>query len=333
MLRAGDHRDGSAPAEDETVVADDKGKYRINAVAEMTGIPAATLRAWERRYGVPEPRRTESSYRVYSDADIELIRRVRELCEQGMAPSEAAKLVMADFEHRKAPSANSADPFAHAAEAIVQAVAAYDPHQIEGAVRHAMALGPAASVFERVFRPSMIEIGQRWHDGSFSVGQEHMATNIIEAATASMLRLVAREDAERTAVVACFADDTHTMPSLGFSLHMAAWGFDVVRMGARTPPSAIRQAVEELEPAIVGLSVTMTPAGHRARELVEEYAAACGDTPWVVGGSAARDLAELVTQHGGTVVEGLEPRQLRGFIEGLVAKSRKRRRVAEPEES
>jgi MerR family transcriptional regulator, light-induced transcriptional regulator len=307
-------------------VADEKGKYRINAVAEMTGIPAATLRAWERRYGVPEPRRTESSYRVYSDADVELIRRVRELCEQGMAPSEAAKLVMADFEHRKAPSANSADPFTHAAEAIVQAVAAYDPHHIEGAVRHAMALGAAAVVFERVFRPAMIEIGQRWHDGVFSVGQEHMATSIVEAATASMLRLVAREDAERTAVVACFADDTHTMPILGFALHMAAWGFDVVRLGARTPPHAIRQAVEELEPSIVGLSVTITPVGHRARELVEEYAAACGDTPWVVGGGASPGLAELIAQRGGTVVEGLEPRQLRTAIEGLIAKGRKRRR-------
>jgi DNA-binding transcriptional MerR regulator/methylmalonyl-CoA mutase cobalamin-binding subunit len=307
-------------------LADEKGKYRINAVAEMTGIPAATLRAWERRYGVPEPRRTESSYRVYSDADVELIRRVRELCEQGMAPSEAAKLVMADFEHRRAPSANSADPFVHAAEAIVQAVAAYDPHQIEGAVRHAMALGPAAVVFERVFRPTMIEIGQRWHDGVFSVGQEHMATSIVEAASAAMLRLVAREDAERTAVVACFADDTHTMPILGLSLHMAAWGFDVVRLGARTPPLAIRQAVEELEPAIVGLSVTITPVGHRARELVEEYAAACGDTPWMVGGGAAPGLAQLVLQHGGTVFEGLEPRQLRNAIEALVIKSRRRRR-------
>jgi DNA-binding transcriptional MerR regulator/methylmalonyl-CoA mutase cobalamin-binding subunit len=313
-------------AGDPSAVADDKGKYRIHAVAEMTGIPAATLRAWERRYGVPEPRRTESSYRVYSDADVALIRHVRELCEQGMAPSEAAKLVMADVEHRNVQSANSADPFAHAAAAIVQAVAAYDPHQLEGAVRHAMALGPAAVVFERVFRPAMSEIGQRWHDGVFSVGQEHMATSIVEAATASMLRLISREDAERTAVVACFADDTHTMPILGFALQLATWGFDVVRLGARTPPLAIRQAVEELEPAIVGLSVTITPVGHRARELVEEYAAACGDTPWVVGGSAASDLAELVEQHGGLVLAGLEPRPLRNAIEALVAKSRKRRR-------
>lgn len=307
-------------------MTDDKGKYRINAVAEMTGIPAATLRAWERRYGVPEPRRTESSYRVYSDADIELIRRVRELCDQGMAPSEAAKLVMADLEQRHIPSANSSDPFTSATEAIVHAVEAFDPSQVENAVRHAMALGQASVVFDRVFRPAMVEIGQRWHDGVFSVGQEHMATSIVEGAASAMLRLVAREDADRTVLVACFADDTHTMGSVGFALHMASWEFNVVRLGARTPPHAIRQAVEELDPAIVGLSVTITPAGHRARELIEEYASACGETPWVVGGHAATDLTELIVQHGGTVVEGLDARQMRSTIEALVTKGRKRRR-------
>lgn len=307
-------------------MADDQGKYRINAVAEMTGIPAATLRAWERRYGLPEPRRTESSYRVYSDADIELIRRVRELCDQGMAPSEAAKLVLADLEQRKAPSANSADPFAHAAEAIVQAVAAFDPSQIESAVRHAMALGPATSIFDHVFKPALVEIGQRWHDGTFTVGQEHIASQIIEAATTSMLRLVQRDHSDRTALLACFADDTHTLSSYGFALHMASWGFGVVRLGARTPPHAIRQAVEELSPSIVGLSSTIVPAAHRARELIEEYASACSNTPWVVGGLAAHDLADLVRQHGGTIIEGFEPRQVRRVIESLISNRRKDRR-------
>lgn len=307
-------------------MADDQGKYRINAVAEMTGIPAATLRAWERRYGLPEPRRTESSYRVYSDADIELIRRVRQLCDEGMAPSEAAKVVLADLAQHQVPPANSADPFAHAAEAIVQAVADFDPDKVEHAVRHAMALGPSTAIFERVFKPAMVEIGQRWHDGTFSVGQEHMATQIIEGATTSMLRLVQREDAERRAVLGCFADETHTLSSCGFALHMAAWGFDVVRMGARTPPHAIRQAVEELSPAVVGLSTTVVPAAHRARELVEAYASACADTPWVVGGMASGELAELVRQHGGTILAGFEPRQARRIIESLIASRRKRRR-------
>ncbi len=301
-----------------------KGKYRINAVAEMTGIPAATLRAWERRYGVPEPQRTESSYRVYSDSDIELIRRVRQMCDQGMAPSEAAKQVLADLEQRVVAPPNNADPFAHSSAAIVRAVEDFAPQQVENAVRHAMALGAASAVFDRVLRPAMAEIGQGWHDGKFSVGQEHMATQIIETAASTMLNLVQQEDADRTVVVACFSDESHALAPYGFALHMATWGFRVVRMGARTPPNAIRQAVERLSPAVVGLSVTVAPAPHRARELVEGYAAACGNTPWVVGGSASREFEPLITQHGGTVIEGVESRQIRSSIEGLIAKGRKR---------
>jgi len=54
------------------------GRYRIQAVADMTGIPAATLRAWERRYGVPAPARTDASYRLYSEGDVELVRKLRD---------------------------------------------------------------------------------------------------------------------------------------------------------------------------------------------------------------------------------------------------------------
>lgn len=306
-------------------MANDQGKYRINAVAEMTGIPAATLRAWERRYGVPEPRRTDSSYRVYSDADIETIRRVRRLCDDGMAPSQAAKLVLADLEQRTTESANSDDPYKSAAAAIVRAVEAFDPPQVEGAVRHAMALGPATVVYDRALRPAMAQIGDRWHDGSFSVGQEHLATQIIEAASSAMLRLVQPADSQRRAVVACFADDTHTLPSYGIALHLAAWGYRVVRLGIRTPPHAIRQAATELQPNVIALSVTVTPPPHRARELVEAYADACGSVPWLVGGAAVDDLAPLLRGRGGIVISGYEPKQIRRTVDAAVAKSRRRK--------
>ena len=86
-IRAGTHLRACAK-----IVSEPKSKYRIQAVAEMTGIPAATLRAWERRYGVPSPMRTESADRLYSDSDIDVIRKLRELTENGMAPAEAARV-------------------------------------------------------------------------------------------------------------------------------------------------------------------------------------------------------------------------------------------------
>lgn len=85
-------------------MSDEQGRYRINWVSEQTGISEATLRAWERRYRVPEPARTPSGYRVYSVNDVEKVRRMRELCAGGMSPSEAALAVA-----QRKPRADAAD--------------------------------------------------------------------------------------------------------------------------------------------------------------------------------------------------------------------------------
>ncbi len=74
-------------------MTDQRQLYRIHWVAEQTGVPEATLRAWERRYQVPTPARTPSGYRVYSKQDVDAVKRMRELCEGGMSASEAAQMI------------------------------------------------------------------------------------------------------------------------------------------------------------------------------------------------------------------------------------------------
>ena len=57
----------------------------IKDVAERTGLSAGTIRMWEQRYGVPEPARADSGYRVYSQADVELLRRAVSLRARGLS--------------------------------------------------------------------------------------------------------------------------------------------------------------------------------------------------------------------------------------------------------
>ena len=63
-------------------MANPVGKFKIQTVAEMTGVPASTLRTWEQRYGFPSPDRTASAYRMYSQSDIDQIAR-RQLSPAG----------------------------------------------------------------------------------------------------------------------------------------------------------------------------------------------------------------------------------------------------------
>ena len=98
-------------------MTDQPGRFRINRVAEATGIPEATLRAWERRYQVPKPARTPSGYRLYSQQDVAQVRRMRELCEKGLAPGDAAKEILENKGEGVAPAADRAEGLASRAAA------------------------------------------------------------------------------------------------------------------------------------------------------------------------------------------------------------------------
>lgn len=295
-----------------------RGRYRIQTVSEMTGVPAATLRAWERRYGIPSPERTESSYRLYSDRDVELIQKLRSLCEDGMAPAEAARVV-----HRNLTQEGvmpEADPFSTARAAILDAVESFDPRALEFSVRRSMFLGAANVVFEQILAPSMRTIGEMWHDGKLSVSQEHLATEVLGSAARDMLRLVRVEDRERTALLACFADEEHSLPLYGVAFRMVQWGFRPVVLGPRTPPEGLGDAIQRLGPSVVGLSLTVAPAAARSKELVPAYAEAIGDVPWVVGGSASERLRNELETAGALVVGRQDLTELKPAIDALVTK-------------
>lgn len=72
---------------------DDADLFPIREVARMTGVNPVTLRAWERRYGLLTPHRTESGHRLYSMADVERVRAVMAWIERGVAVSKVATII------------------------------------------------------------------------------------------------------------------------------------------------------------------------------------------------------------------------------------------------
>lgn len=292
----------------------DIGRYRIRAVADLTGVSAATLRQWERRYGVPSPDRAESGYRIFGEADVDQIRRMVALGEQGVSPSEAAQLVLAEAEASTPEVASAAaghdrgetllddlDPYLEARQRILDAVGKYDFDGLAEVIRKLVYLGSAVSIFERVLAPAMREIGRRWHDGTLSVAQEHMASEAVGQLVHQLLPLVQPEDTTRVALLACMGEDTHSLPLYGVGFRLAQWGYRSLVLGARTPASAIAATVEQVRPTVIGLSLTVAPTEIDARRMVQAYAEAAGGVPWLVGGRGVRPIAGLVHEAGGIV--------------------------------
>jgi MerR family transcriptional regulator, light-induced transcriptional regulator len=287
------------------------GRYRIHAVAELTGVPEATLRAWERRYAVPVPVRTPSGYRLYSPKDVEQVKRMRELCSSGVAPVDAAKMV-AQPQGQPAPRPASEldeDPFEVMGRRIVEATRRMDPALLEAEVRLAMTIGDAAAVVERAYCPALAEIGREWERGKVSIGHEHLASEIMTSATRELLRLTGPSRPHGEVILACFAEEEHVMPLYAAAFRFVEWNYRPHVLGARTPPSGIAAAVREIEPALVGLSLTIAPEARRTEELVAAYADIMSDRPWIVGGAAAAEVRALVEARGGTVVTGSSEEQ------------------------
>lgn len=225
------------------------GRYRIQAVAETTGVPAATLRQWERRYGVPSPDRTASAYRVYSDADIEDIQRMQALAATGVSPSEAAQIITAERDAAESPTREDAesdpptagatvddvDPYLDLRRRLLTAIEGYDHATLASTCRRLLYMDGATTLFERVVAPVMREVGQRWHQGTLTVAQEHLASEAIGQVVRQLLPVVQPPDDAPTALLACFRDELHTLPLYGVAFRLAHARHRTVVLGARAP--------------------------------------------------------------------------------------------------
>lgn len=283
-------------------------RLRIQAVAEAADVPTPTLRAWERRYGVPNPTRSEGGYRLYTDADVALVREMKSLIDAGLPASEAAR-VAREARSRQVTETDTPDPNRDvwdAAQArILDAVERFDPGGLETAVRWGLGLGSAPSVFREVIAPTMHEVGERWHAGVFSVAQEHLATAVLDRNARLLAELAQPEPPAPVALLACLEGEAHAVALFGVSLTLSRLGMRSVILGALVPPDALGHAVRTLRPELVGLSATMEPP--KARSLMKAYGKACEDTPWLVGGAAAKTLEKDVRAAGGVpVLEGAD---------------------------
>jgi methanogenic corrinoid protein MtbC1 len=170
---------------------------------------------------------------------------------------------------------------------------------LEKLLRSVSYKGGASLVFSNILAPVMTKIGDLWHSGEVSVGQEHMASFLIEGTLRNMLQTLEFPDDAPTAVLACAEIEEHTLPVFGVAFSCAKWGCRPVMLGARTPASALKSAIEGVSPVFVGLSLTVTPAPHQIRRMMESYLPCCGQVPLILGGAGAIPHRDDILALGG----------------------------------
>lgn len=241
--------------------------YRIHSVARLTGIPAATLRAWERRYHLIAPDRTPKGYRLYTDEDVARLARIKALVDGGLKIGEAVDVVRRTDPSLLPADATRPEEVAAARDALRDALLAMDRPAARAAYERLAFVAPMRRVDE-VLLPLMREVGDLWEAGAASVAQEHFASAFVrEKMAAAMEELPGGDGPE--AVCAGPPGEAHELGLLGAALHLASAGWRVVYLGANVPLDDLRRVLHQRRPALVCASLVSSRGPDAFRAFAE----------------------------------------------------------------
>jgi len=278
---------------DLPAAADDK-LLRIGELSRRVGVPVESLRAWERRYGLLDPSRTQGGFRLYGEDDVARVLAMRANLERGLFAAEAARLALAD-DVGDEPAAPG--PVVDADE-LAAALDRFDEAGAQRALDSLLAALTLDVVLRDVLLPYLHELGERWERGEVSVAQEHFASNLIRGRLMSLARSWDRGMGPR-ALLACVEGERHDLPLVCFGLALRGHGWRISYLGADTPIASLAEALRTLAPDAVVVSGTVRGAFGATATKLRKIAL---DAPLFVAGAAADEA--VARRVRGTLLSG-----------------------------
>lgn len=256
--------------------------YNIKAVVQVTDISSSTLRAWERRYNVCSPQRSQSGYRLYSDRDVALIKWLKSHVDSGMSISQAVswynnlveedgpidEVILPKSEQELAqPQAkervvetrvprSSVRDFSSLRAELFTALISFQEEVAERILTEAFSLYTLEEVGDNLITPVLVEIGQQWHDGILSITREHYATGYLRQRLVGMLRSFSSDQSEPLIWVGCAPNELHEIGSILLCIYLRRAGYQVRYLGQDLPTEDMVREVNINRPAMVLLSAT-----------------------------------------------------------------------------
>lgn len=253
--------------------------YNTKAVVQETGISASTLRAWERRYGVPAPTRTENNYRLYSEYDIALIRWLRDQIEGGLSISQGVELYRHMNQDQQAPrmrkeerqieqrQATPSYDVIYCQSRLITAFKAFDENAANQLIGELFALFPVEHVLSQIIEPVMIQIGQEWHSGNLSIPVEHFATAYIKRKIMTLINAQPNHSEAPIIITGCAPGEQHELGILFLSLFLQRNGMRIIYLGQNVPEEDLLAVLHDLKPAMIALSAMSEQTALKLRSI------------------------------------------------------------------
>ncbi len=230
----------------------------ISAVERDTGLGKDTLRVWERRYGFPSPARDDNGERVYAAEQVERLRLMKRLIDQGHRPgrlfarsdAELAELCSS----RRSPAVASDDPAACLVARTMQLIRRHDLAELRQTLNQAMLrLGLQRFVIE-IVAPMNHAVGEAWMNGDFEVFEEHLYTEQIKSLLRQAIGSLPAGSGRPRVLLTTVPDEPHVLGLLMVEVLLTLDGASCISLGTQTPVFDIERAATAHQADIVALS-------------------------------------------------------------------------------
>ncbi len=230
----------------------------IRTVAERTGVSVHTLRAWERRYGVPKPNRLPSNrYRLYDEQDIADVLWLKQQVAVGVAPAQATRVLEQQRRARLVGVAVDASLPSALQSALETAFVQSDMDTARVILDRVFAeLAPEQALLQ-VIQPAVREVGNRWMRNEMTVWQEHLASQAVRQKLHVVLESQpALPQTMPLLVAACAPGEEHELGLLMFALLARQQGWRVTYLGRSTPLGDLSDLARAAKPNWLAVSLT-----------------------------------------------------------------------------
>ena len=330
--------------------------YNIKAVVQSTNISPSTLRAWERRYNVAQPQRSDSGYRLYSERDVTVIRWLKAQVDAGMSISQAVSWLenivddAAGMSNAVLPTtANTNSPlhdllgpsaiqrrehirdFESLQKDLIAALLAFREDDAELVVAEAFAMYPVEQVGEQLFMPVLVEVGNRWHRGELSITAEHFTSTYLIQRLGTLLRSIPNGTGSPLVWIGCAPTELHEVGALLLGIYLRRAGYRIHYLGQNLPIEDFGQEMKRQQPAMILFSASTQRAAEELGRLTAKLTYAGQTTPLIgYGGQIFLQRPELRSSIAGVYMGASAQEAVTHIDELLLDKNRHDRKHAEP---
>jgi DNA-binding transcriptional MerR regulator len=223
-------------------------------LARRLGIAPATLRTWDRRYGLGPAKHQSGTHRRYDPIDIARIAVMRRLVLSGVPPKEAA-LVAVNADPKESEDLPVIE-FLERPEIIaslIRALNGVDKNFIESVIRSEILAKGLITTWVEVIVPTLTELGEIWSRTGNGIDSEHLLTEILKRILRDSVSDVEKPLNSRPVVLAAIGEELHCLALHALAAALAEKNIEVHFLGARMPFGSLVELVRKTAPPVVFL--------------------------------------------------------------------------------